>query len=145
MAFAQTPPPPPVVAADGAAALTLIGSTMGYVWGALPGVVIVIGGIMAIGWYALQYWESKTFSGWRERRQARRKIEKIARLKAQEKVITAQLEALELKRSAASTAAEVLRVAESAATEKIATATAEAAVEKVKSTTAAAVEQVTKS
>lgn len=124
--------PTPTIVGDVAAGTTLLGAIMNHFWTVLPGIVTVLGGSLAILWYCIQVWESKTCQTWHLRRLARNKAAKIAKLKAKERVITAQLEALELRRAAAATA-----------TELVAVAAADAKQDVVKATTAAAVADVT--
>lgn len=118
-------------------AISLAG-LISYFIGWLPAVAATIAAIF----YILQIWEMRTVTEWRERYKRRHKAEKILRLKAQEKVIAAQLEALELKRSAASTAAEVLRAAEVVAADKVAAAASAAKIEQVRTQTEAAVKRL---
>lgn len=126
---------PPGAATGGSLAGAIIGTYAASVWGYLPGVVAVIGGCLAIVWYALMIYESKTFEAWRADRASRIKARRIAKLNAKEKVIRAELEALELKRGAAATAAAVVQAAERTAADKVATATAEAKIEVARSET----------
>lgn len=126
---------PPGVGTGGTLAGAMIGTFLAHVWGYLPGTVAVIGGCFAIVWYLIMIYESKTFNNWRTDRAQRIKERRIARLKAKERVIVAELEALELKRSAAVTAAAVLETAERAAADKVATATAQAKVDAIRSET----------
>src|SRR6185437_4505984 len=87
----------------------MVGTILGNIWGYLPSFIAVIGGIFAIVWYGIMIHESKTVKAWSDERAQARKLRRIAQLKAKEKIITAQLDALELKRSAAATAAELVR------------------------------------
>ena len=119
---------------------TLVASFIAHVWGYLPGVVAVVGGSLAIVWYTIMIYESATVSTWRTEHAQSQKIKRIARLKAKEKVITAQLEALELKRSAAATAAELVRSAEQSAAEKVAAVAAAAHIEQIHTETTAIVQ-----
>lgn len=88
-------------AQSGALATTLIGTWIGHVWGYLPSTVALVGGILAIAWYSIMLWESKTVQDWHARSSARRKIAKIAKLKAEVKIATAQLEAMQGRQAAA--------------------------------------------
>jgi hypothetical protein len=95
---------------------TLITAWLGHAWGYLPGFVAVVGGILAIAWYTVMLWESKTVQDWHAKSSAARKLKKIRRLQAEITVATAQLSALEVR-----------RVAREVAEEKVTTAAAEAA------------------
>lgn len=85
-------PPPIHVVGDVVSAGAVIGSFLGY----LPVAVAFI----ALIWYIIQIWESRTVQHWWRNRQLIRKAKKITRLRAREKVIVAQLEALESIRQA---------------------------------------------
>lgn len=89
MSVAQTP-----------AAITgdIIGA--GAIIAAILGYITPIAAVVALVWYLIQIWESRTIQHWRENRRMVRKAKKIARLKAKEKVIVAQLDALERLRQA---------------------------------------------
>ena len=67
--------------------LTIVGTWIGY----LPYVAATV----AVIWYIIQIWESRTIQAWWTNRQLVRRSRKIARLKAAEKVITAKLSALQ--------------------------------------------------
>jgi len=69
----------------GAALLTVIGALLQL----LPAVAAAAGAI----YYLIQVWETRTIQHWWNNRKMRLKAEKIARLRAKEKVIQAQLEA----------------------------------------------------
>ena len=72
------------------------GAILGTILGDLPYVAAFAGMI----WYTIQIWESRTVQHWWRTRQMIRKAKKITKLRAKEKVIVAQLEALELIRHA---------------------------------------------
>ena len=95
------------------AALVIIGSLFQY----LP---IAAAGVAAC-YYCIQIWESRTIQHWWANRQMRRKAEKIARLRAKEKVILAKLEA-----------AGALREARAKAREKVEEATIKAAAQLIR-------------
>jgi len=85
------------------------GAIIGTILGDLPYVAALAGMV----WYTIQIWESRTVQHWWRNRQMVRKAKKIARLRAKEKVIVAQLEALETIRQArvdARTKVEVAKV-----------------------------------
>jgi len=79
-------------AADVVSAAAIIGSILGYLpyFAALAGLV----------WYCIQIRESKTVQHWLENRRMVQRAKKIAKLRAKEKVIVAELEAMELSRHA---------------------------------------------
>jgi dipeptide/tripeptide permease len=118
---------------SGTLATTLVGTYLGHAVGYLPGFVAVVGGMLAIVWYSVMLWESKTVQDWHAKSSARRKMKKIANLKAQEKIITAQLAALEVR-----------RVAREDAADKVQAATADAALVITRGETAQSVEELTK-
>lgn len=134
-------PPTPNLVGDVFAGTTLFGAIMNHFWAVLPTVVTVLGGSLAILWYCIQVWESKTCQQWNLKRQARLKAAKIAKLRAKEKIIAAQLEALELRRAAAATATELVAVAAADAKQDVAKATAAAAVADVVDNTKPAVKK----
>ena len=112
---------------NSASVVTILGS----IFGLLP----PLAALVAIIWYMIQVYESKTYREWRARRLHDKKTRKIARLQAQQKVIQAELEALDTKRAAAAYAEHMVRNAEHVAAEKVHVAKVEAA---------ALVEQTTK-
>lgn len=116
--------PTPNTVGDVFAGGAILTSLLGY----LPAIAAVIGVI----WYLIQIWESKTVQDWYARRAAARKIAKIASLKAQQKILTAELAALE-----------VVRQAQASAVERVEQAKAQAAAEQVAVTTNAEIKKVT--
>lgn len=84
--------PPTTHLVDVAAASAIVMTLLGW----LPLLAAILGAV----WYAIQIWESRTVQHWWENRKMVKKARKIARLKAKEKVIVAQLEALEALRQA---------------------------------------------
>lgn len=97
-------------AADAISAGAIVGVFLGY----LPAIAAVAGFL----WYCIQIWESRTIQHWWRNRQMKRRAKKIARLRAREKVIIAELDALN-----------VVRAARVEAREKVETAKVEAAKE----------------
>lgn len=59
-----------------------------------------IAAVAAFLWYVVQLWESRTVQHWWVNRQMVRRLRKIARLKEREKIIAAQLIALQTVRAA---------------------------------------------
>lgn len=92
------------------AILSLLGSLLAL----LPAVVALFAAV----YYVIQIYESDTTQKWLEKRRMVRKARRIARLRAEQKVLLAELEALE-----------VVREARVIATSKIAAAAHEAAVD----------------
>lgn len=105
-------------AIDTLGAGTIIATVLGYLPAVAAGVALL--------WYMIQIWESKTIQHWLENRRMVRKAKKIARLKAKEKIISAELEALE-----------TVRQAKAEARDKVAIATVEAAKIQIKEETEA--------
>lgn len=90
-------------ALDTLGAGAIVAAALGY----LPAVAAGV----ALFWYLIQIWESRTVQHWLANRQMVRKAKKIARLRAKEKVISAQLEALESIRQAKADARDRVEIA----------------------------------
>ena len=101
MSLAQTP----AVAMTG----DVIG--VGAIVAALLGYVTPVAAMVALIWYLIQIWESRTIQHYLNNRQMVRKAKKVARLKAKAKVISAQLDALETLRQARVDARDKLEIA----------------------------------
>lgn len=104
---------------NGASVATVLGTVMGL----LP----PLAALAAIAWYLLQMYESKTYREWREKRLVRKKERKIARLQAQQRVISAELEALATLRAAKDFADHMVKTAAVRADDKVQAAKDEAA------------------
>lgn len=91
------------ITADIVGAGTIIAAFIGY----LPAIAAAV----ALCWYLIQIWESRTIQHWVQNRAMVRKAKKIARLKAREKVISAQLAALETIRQAKVAARDSVEIA----------------------------------
>ena len=102
MSLAQTPP---VVAMTGDAI------SAGAIVAVLLGYLTPVAAFVALVWYLIQIWESRTIQHWRQNRQMVRKARRIARLRAKEKVISVQLEALESIRQAKVDARDKIEIA----------------------------------
>ncbi len=89
-----------------------VGSIVGTIMGWLPIISVVLSCI----WFTIQIYESRTFTHWKNDWQMRRKAKKIARLKAKEKVLSAQILAIETVRAAKVEAREKVAVAKTEAT-----------------------------
>lgn len=88
-----------------------------FAWvGALLGMFPAIAGFAALVWYTIQIYESATIQKYMEARRTRIKTKRVARLRAEQRVLVAELEALE-----------VVREARVVAEDKVAKATHEAA------------------
>lgn len=92
-----------------------IGAIIGTFFGWLPAVAA---GIAAI-FYIIQIWESATVRHYLANRKMVRKAKKIAKLRAREKIITAQLAALETVRQAKAIAKETVAVAQAEAAQQV--------------------------
>lgn len=77
--------------------------------GAVAGLLPVFAAFIAAVWYMIQIYESETCQHWLERRRMLRKARLIAKLRAKQKVVLAELEALELVREARSVAQEKVK------------------------------------
>jgi len=97
-----------------------VGSIVGTIVGWLP----TIAAVLSIIWFCIQISESHTFVHWKNNWLMRRKAAKIARLRAKEKILSAQIAAIETVRSA-----------KVEAREKVATAKAEATLDVIHDTT----------
>lgn len=104
MQLAEMVPPTPANG-TGAFGLVLV-PFLTHVWGWVPSVVAVVGGMLGIVWYSIMIWESAPIQSWRkthaERRElrhtnkiAREKMERIAALRAEQSAIQAELAALD--------------------------------------------------
>ena len=104
--------PPTSWVADTLSAGAIVATIAGY----LPFIAAVAG----LLWYLIQIWESRTVQHWMRNRQMVRKAKRIAKLKAKEKVIVAQLEALETLRQARVDARDKVEVAKVEAAKMVA-------------------------
>lgn len=80
------------MAGDIISAGAVIGTFLGY----LP----LMAAFLAMLWYVIQIWESRTVQDWWRNRQEVRKAKKLVRLRAEEKVLVAKIEALAKVRAA---------------------------------------------
>lgn len=87
--------------------------------GTLAGWLPLFAALVAIIWYSIQIWESATVRNYLNNRRKINKAKKIARLRGKEKLILAQLDALETVRAAKATAKEVLAVATAEAAKQV--------------------------
>lgn len=83
----------------------------GAFFGVIPALVATLAGLLAIIWYAFAIHESPTMQKWMARRNALRKTRRLAKLKSEQVILIAEIEALE-----------VVRVAGAAADKKLADA-----------------------
>lgn len=72
------------------------GGIVGTLFGYLP----AIASVLSIIWFGIQIYESRTFTHWKNNWIMKHKAKKIARLKAKEKVLAAQILAIETVRAA---------------------------------------------
>ena len=66
----------------------------GAIMGALPVILGIIGGTLAIGWYSVALWESKTVQNYVANRKARALARQIAVLELKQSAIVGQLKQL---------------------------------------------------
>ncbi len=76
------------------------GLSVGAIVGAFLGLLPAVAAIAAFIWYLIQIYESDTAQKWLDKRRAFRKSARITKLRAEQKVLLAELEALELVREA---------------------------------------------
>lgn len=93
---------------DAMAALSIVGTIAGW----LPTIATVFSTV----WFGIKIYESQTFRHWNNNRIMRSKARKIARLKAKEKILAAQILAMETVRSARVEAKEKIATAKTEAT-----------------------------
>jgi hypothetical protein len=84
---------------------------LGAIVATIAGYLPILAAMIALFWYCIQIWESRTVQHWYQNRKMIRKARKIAQLKAKEKVISAQLDALETIRQAKVEARDKLEIA----------------------------------
>lgn len=86
----------PTVSSNIAVDLAAIGLTSATIVGWIPAAAA----FASLIWFTIQIWESRTIQHWINNRREVHKARKVARLRAKEKVIIAQLEAMESVRQA---------------------------------------------
>ena len=103
-ALASDPSQYPIAKAiDAVAAGAIVGSFLGW----LP----VIASVVSIIWFVIQITESHTFVTWHNNWKTRSREKKLARLRAKEKVLVAEIHATETIRAAHADAQELLATA----------------------------------
>ena len=85
-------PHPVSLAGDVLGAGAIVGSLLGY----LP----LAAAFLALIWYVIQIWESRTVQHWWRNRVEIKRAKKLVRLRAKEKVLVAKIEALAKVRAA---------------------------------------------
>lgn len=90
----------------------LAGGIIATVWGVLPTVIGALAGFVGLIYYSIVIWESRTIQHWWQNRRMIYRAKKILRLKAQAKVVAAELEAMERVRTAKRVARETLEDAQ---------------------------------
>ena len=95
--------------------VSLFGVSVAGVIGYLPVFITCIAGILAACMYAVTLWESKTVQHWMNNRRMLKKAKKVARLKAKQKILEAELIAVEKVRVARHEAREIVESAKSEA------------------------------
>lgn len=76
--------------------------------GLLPYLGIAASGIVGFIFYTIQIYESKTFQEWRHDRTIRKQAKRLARLRAEERLILAHIDAIETVRTAKVEASELM-------------------------------------
>lgn len=79
--------------------------------GSLVGLFPPIAAAAAFIWYLIQVYESRTFQHWFRNRQMKYRAKKLAKLRAQEKIVLAKIEAIEKVRLANVEARELVETA----------------------------------
>lgn len=93
-----------------------------FAWfGSLVGLLPAFAALIGIIWYTIQIMESNTVQKWLDKKRTARKGRRIAKLKAEQKVLTAELEALEVVREARVFAEDKVAKATHEATTQLAT------------------------
>lgn len=93
--------------------------SLGAIAGTIIGWLPLFAALVAIIWYSIQIWESSTVQEYVRKRMTISKAKKVARLRAEQKIILAQLDALETVRAARAVAKEVVAVAAAEATKQV--------------------------
>jgi len=126
-----------ITIAGGGASL-ILGHYIGYI----PGIAAGIASIFTACYFALQVYDHHIVRDWFAKRSAAKKMRQIAKLQARQRLVTAQLEALDVRKAAETAAAQLIRAGETAAVQKVEIAKAAIAVEQVKKETEAAIKKV---
>jgi hypothetical protein len=79
--------------------------------GSLLGILPALAALFAVLFYALQMYESDTCQKWLESKRKLKKAKRLAKLKAEQKMLVAEIDALEVVREARAVAAEKVAVA----------------------------------
>ena len=117
-----------------------LSAVIGHFAGYVPGIVATIASAFTAIYFILQIMKDPVILNWIGRRREFKKVRQIARLQARQQVLTAELEAVELRKRGLAAAAQLIHSAEVAAVQKLETAKTEAAVTKV--TAEAAIKKV---
>lgn len=96
------------------------GGVVATLLGLLPTVLGVVATALAALWYSIQLYESDTVQKWLSRRRAMYKSRRLARLKAEQKILVAEIDAIEVLREAKAVATEKVEVAKHEATRQAA-------------------------
>lgn len=100
------------------------GLSLGAIAMTIAGVLPAVAALVAVIWYTIQIYESNTAQKWLEKRRMKRKARRVARIRAESKVLLAELEALETIREARVTAEGKVAVAAQEAATMLANANA---------------------
>lgn len=90
----------------------LAGGIVANLLGFLPTIIGAVAGLVGLVYYSIVIWESRTIQHWWQNRRMVYRAKKILRLKAQAKIVAAELEAMEKVRIAKRAAREVLEDAQ---------------------------------
>lgn len=100
----------------GTAATAVLAALTGW----LPAVLTIIATVFSILWFGLCIWESRTVQHWKRNMQLKRRARKLVRYKAKEKIILAEIAALEMVREARTMARDHVEHAKSEAAAELA-------------------------
>lgn len=83
----------------------------GAIIGAIIGYLPALAALGAVIWYIIQIYESRTFQHWIANTRMKYRARKLARLKARQKVLQAEVEALTVRKTARTVARELVEQA----------------------------------
>lgn len=115
------PNPVPHILASGGIVATILG--------VLPQIIGVFAAVVAMCYYSICMWESRTVQHWYNNRKLVQKAKRVARIRAEQKVLLAELEALEVVREARAVAAEKVEAAKAEAAKLVVERDAAAAID----------------
>lgn len=95
------------------------GGIVATILGILPQLVGVVAAVVAMCYYSICMWESRTVQHWYNNRKLVQKAKRVARIRAEQKVLLAELEALEVVREARALAVEKVEAAKAEAAKMV--------------------------